>query len=176
MQTAARATSNASTGKSPMAERRRRPELLPHWPTIAKVAQHLRRSPPWPTPERLARLQETEFPIVDPSLERIDREAIDDWSDRRSGGEGASAAPEDLAPTMSGGAPSTDAAQDPGGVDLGQTATQDPGGVDLGQQRQKRELLGHRRRIDRDQFSTIESSIGDRDRKFRVQRKNEVAA
>src|SRR4029077_18372282 len=151
------------TGKSPMAERRRRPELLPHWLTIAKVAQHLRRSPPWPTPERLARLQETEFPIVDPSLERIDREAIDDWSDRRSGGEAASPAPEDLSPTMSGGAPSTDAAQD-------------PGGVDLGQQRQKRELLGHGRRIDRDQFWTIESSIGDRDRKFRVQRKNEVAA
>jgi hypothetical protein len=51
--------------------------------------------------------------MVDPSLERIDREAIDDWCDRRSGRQGASAAPDDLAPTHPGDAPSADAASDP---------------------------------------------------------------
>src|SRR5437870_1898239 len=72
-------------GSSLMAERRRRPDLPPRWLTIGEVAQYLGHSASWLTPERLARLQETGFPVVDGSLERIDREAIDDWSDRRSG-------------------------------------------------------------------------------------------
>ena len=68
-----------------MAERRRRPDLTPRWLTIGEVAQYLGHSASWLTPERLVRLQKTGFPLVDGSLERIDREAIDDWSDRRSG-------------------------------------------------------------------------------------------
>jgi excisionase family DNA binding protein len=96
-----------------MVERRRRPEISPRWLTIGEVAQYLGHSPSWLTPERLARLKETGFPMVDPSLERIDREAIDDWCDRRSGRQGASAAPDDLAPTHPGDAPSADAASDP---------------------------------------------------------------
>jgi hypothetical protein len=96
-----------------MVERRRRPDLPPRWLTIGEAAQYLGHSPSWLTSERLARLQETGFPIVDPSLERIDREAIDDWSDRRSGRQGAPAALEDLALTTAGGAPSTGAASDP---------------------------------------------------------------
>lgn len=67
-----------------MPERRRRPDLTPRWLTIAEAAQYLGHSPSWLTPERLSRLQETGFPAVDPSLDRIDREGIDDWSDRRS--------------------------------------------------------------------------------------------
>ena len=68
-----------------MPERRRRPDLIPRWLTIGEAAQYLGHSPSWLTQDRLARLQETGFPSVDPSLERIDREAVDDWSDRRSG-------------------------------------------------------------------------------------------
>jgi len=33
----------------------------------------------------LEKLQEAGFPAIDPILERIDREAIDDWSNRRNG-------------------------------------------------------------------------------------------
>jgi len=72
-------------GSLSMAGRRRRPDLPPRWLTIGEVAQYLGHSASWLTPERLVRLQETGFPLVDGSLERIDREAIDDWSDRRSG-------------------------------------------------------------------------------------------
>src|SRR5215471_18466446 len=68
-----------------MPERRRRPELHPRWLTIGETAQYLGHAPSWLSPERLARLQETGFPTVDPILERIDREAIDSWSDRRNG-------------------------------------------------------------------------------------------
>jgi hypothetical protein len=67
-----------------MAERRRRPELPPRWLTIGEAAQYLGHSPSWLTAERLARLQETGFPRIDPVLDRIDREGIDEWSDRRS--------------------------------------------------------------------------------------------
>jgi hypothetical protein len=66
-----------------MAERRRRPEVPPRWLTIGEAAQYLGHSPSWLTPERLARLQETGFPRIDPVLNRIDREGIDEWSDRR---------------------------------------------------------------------------------------------
>jgi hypothetical protein len=65
-------------------ERRSRPNLTPRWLTIAEAAQYLGHSASWLTPERLTRLQETGFPSVDASLDRVDREAIDDWSDRRS--------------------------------------------------------------------------------------------
>ena len=65
-----------------MAERRRRPDPRPRWLTIGEAAQYLAHSASWLTPERLVRLQETGFPVVDGFLERIDREAIDDWSDR----------------------------------------------------------------------------------------------
>jgi hypothetical protein len=68
-----------------MPERRRRPELEPRWLTIREAAQYLGHSPSWLSPERLQRLQETGFPTIDPILERIDREAIDNWSDRRNG-------------------------------------------------------------------------------------------
>jgi hypothetical protein len=68
-----------------MPERRRRPELEPRWLTIGEAAQYLGLSPSWLSPERLDRLQETGFPAIDPILERIDREAIDNWSDRRNG-------------------------------------------------------------------------------------------
>src|SRR5260370_41763812 len=95
-------------GGSPVAERRRRPDLPPRWLTIGEAAQYLGHSPSWLNPEQLARLQETGFPVVDPSLERIDREAIDDWSDRRSGRQRACAALENVAPPPAGGAPSTD--------------------------------------------------------------------
>ena len=82
-----------------MPERRRRPDLTPRWLTIGEAAQYLGHSPSWLNPDRLARLQETGFPLVDSSLERIDREAIDDWSDRRSGRQRLSAAVENIAPT-----------------------------------------------------------------------------
>jgi hypothetical protein len=68
-----------------MAERRRRPELEPRWLTIGEAAQYLGHSSSWLSPERLDRLQETGFPVIDPLLERIDREAIDNWSNRRNG-------------------------------------------------------------------------------------------
>jgi hypothetical protein len=67
-----------------MVERRRRPDLDPRWLTIGEAAQYPGHSPSWLSPDRLARLQETGFPPVDAFLERIDRHAIDDWSDRRS--------------------------------------------------------------------------------------------
>jgi hypothetical protein len=60
-----------------MVERRRRPDVSPRWLTIGEAARYLGHSPSWLIPERLARLHETGFPIVDPSLERIEREAID---------------------------------------------------------------------------------------------------
>ena len=68
-----------------MPERRRRPELEPRWLTIGETAQYLGHSPSWLSPERLERLQESGFPPIDPILERIDREAIDNWSDCRNG-------------------------------------------------------------------------------------------
>jgi hypothetical protein len=68
-----------------MPERRRRPELEPRWLTIGEAAQYLGHSASWLSPERLERLQETGFPAIDPILDRIDREAIDSWSDRRNG-------------------------------------------------------------------------------------------
>src|SRR5271169_424403 len=68
-----------------MPERRRRPELEPRWLTIGETAQYLGHSPSWLSPERLETLQETGFPTVDPILERVDREAIDSWSNRRNG-------------------------------------------------------------------------------------------
>jgi hypothetical protein len=87
--------------------RRRRPNLTPRWLTIGEAAQYLGHSGSWLTPERLARLQETGFPAVDASLERIDREAIDDWSNRRSGR--LSAPPlETAAPLPAGGAAGDD--------------------------------------------------------------------
>jgi hypothetical protein len=97
-----------------MPERRRRPDLNPRWLTIGEAAQYLGHSPSWLTAERLARLQQTGFPIVDASLERIDREAIDDWSDRRSGRQQpACTALENVAPSPAGGAPSTNPDPDP---------------------------------------------------------------
>jgi hypothetical protein len=55
------------------------------------------------------RLQETGFPVVDGSLERIDREAIDDWSDRRSGRQHIRrSAAEIVAPPPADDAPSAD--------------------------------------------------------------------
>jgi hypothetical protein len=83
-----------------MPERRRRPDLTPRWLTIGEAAQYLGHSPSWLNSERLARLQETGFPVVDSSLERIDREAIDDWSDRRSGRQRPSPAEENVAPAQ----------------------------------------------------------------------------
>jgi hypothetical protein len=80
-----------------VAERRRRPDLMPRWLTIGEAAQYLGHSASWLTAERLARLQETGFPSVDASLERIDREAIDDWSDRRSRRQRACTAAENAA-------------------------------------------------------------------------------
>jgi len=68
-----------------MPERRRRPELEPRWLTIGEAAQYLGHSPSWLSPERLRSLHETGFPAIDPILQRIDREAIDNWSDRRNG-------------------------------------------------------------------------------------------
>jgi hypothetical protein len=68
-----------------MPERRRRPELDPRWLTIGEAAQYLGHAPSWLSPERLARLQETGFPTIDPILQRIDRDAINKWSDRRNG-------------------------------------------------------------------------------------------
>ena len=68
-----------------MPERRRRPQLEPRWLTIGEAAQYLGHSPSWLSPERLKSLQETGFPAIDPVLERIDREAIDNWSDCRNG-------------------------------------------------------------------------------------------
>ncbi len=91
-----------------MAERRRRPDLPPRWLTIGEVAQYLGHSASWLTPERLARLQETGFPVVDGSLERIDREAIDDWSDRRSGRKHIRSAAENIATPPAGEASSAD--------------------------------------------------------------------
>lgn len=94
-----------------MPERRRRPDLTPRWLTIAEATQYLGHSPSWLNPERLGRLQETGFPVVDPSLERLDRKAIDDWSDRRSGRavENVAPPPENIAPSPAGGAtPPTD--------------------------------------------------------------------
>jgi hypothetical protein len=85
-----------------MPERRRRPDLTPRWLTLGETAQYLGHSPSWLNPQRLARLQETGFPVVDPALERIDREAIDDWSDRRSG----RPAMENVAPSPAVGATS----------------------------------------------------------------------
>jgi hypothetical protein len=67
-----------------MPERRRRPELERRWLTIGEAAQYLGHSSTWLSPERLQRLQETGFPTIDPILERIDRDAIDRWSDRRN--------------------------------------------------------------------------------------------
>jgi hypothetical protein len=96
-----------------MAERRRRPDLPPRWLTIGEAAQYLGHSPSWLTPERLARLQETGFPAVDPSLERIDRDAIDDWSDQRSGRQAPSGVRESTPPTPSGTATSTELDPDP---------------------------------------------------------------
>jgi hypothetical protein len=91
-----------------MAERRRRPDLAPRWLTIGEVAQYLGHSASWLTPERLVRLQETGFPLVDSSLERIDREAIDDWCDRRSGRQHIHSAAENVAPPPTDAAPSSD--------------------------------------------------------------------
>jgi hypothetical protein len=68
-----------------MPERRRRPQLEPRWLTIGEAAQYLGHSPSWLSPERLKSLQETGFPGIDPILERIDREAIDHWSNHRNG-------------------------------------------------------------------------------------------
>jgi hypothetical protein len=73
------------TAQSLMPERRRRPQLEPRWLTIGEAAQYLGHSPSWLSPERLKSLQETGFPRLDPILDRIDREAIDNWSDRRNG-------------------------------------------------------------------------------------------
>jgi hypothetical protein len=65
-----------------MVERRRRPELSWRWLTIDEVAQDLGHSSSWVPPERLARLQEIAFSIIDSILERTEREAIDTWRDR----------------------------------------------------------------------------------------------
>jgi len=73
------------TAQSLMPERRRRPQLEPRWLTIGEAAQYLGHSPSWLSPERLKSLQETGFPAIDPILERIDREAIDHWSNHRNG-------------------------------------------------------------------------------------------
>ena|SRR5215469_13961385 len=96
-----------------MPERRRRPDLTPRWLTIGEAAQYLGHSPSWLNPERLTQLQETGFPIVDPSLERIDREAIDDWSDHRSGRERLSAVSYNATPPTVGDATSPDPDPDP---------------------------------------------------------------
>jgi hypothetical protein len=87
-----------------MPERRRRPELEPRWLTIGEAAQYLGHSPSWLSPERLQKLQERGFPTVDPILDRIDREAIDNWSDRRNGlvCETASGAVRSAAPLLPG--------------------------------------------------------------------------
>ena len=55
-----------------MPERRRRPDLNPRWLTIGEAAQYLGHSPSWLTANDFARLQQTGFPIVDASLERIE--------------------------------------------------------------------------------------------------------
>jgi hypothetical protein len=94
-----------------MAERRRRPDLPPRWLTLGQGAQYLGHSPSWLTLERLFRLRETGFPCVNPSLERIDREPIDDWSDRRRRRQGASSAPGHLDPMPPEGARFADAAK-----------------------------------------------------------------
>jgi hypothetical protein len=101
-----------------MAERRRRPDLPPRWLTIGQAAQHLGHSPSWLTPERLVRLRETGFPRVNPSLKRIDREAIDDWSDRRSRRQGTSPLPGQLERTRPEGAQFADAAPDAAQIHL----------------------------------------------------------
>jgi hypothetical protein len=86
---------------------------MPRWLTIGEAAQYLGHSPSWLNPERLARLQETGFPVVDASLERIDREAIDDWSDRRSGRQRAGVAVENMARPPVAGVESTAPDSDP---------------------------------------------------------------
>lgn len=68
-----------------MTEHRRRPELVPRLLTTGEAAQYLGHSPSWLSAERLAKLQETGFPAIDPIIDRIDREAIDRWIDRRNG-------------------------------------------------------------------------------------------
>jgi hypothetical protein len=94
-----------------MAERRRRPDLPPRWLTLGQGAQYLGHSPSWLTLERLFRLRETGFPCVNPSLERIDREPINDWSDRRKRRQGASPAPGHLDPMPPEGARFADPAK-----------------------------------------------------------------
>ena len=94
-----------------MAERRRRPDLPPRWLTLGQGAQYLGHSPSWLTLERLFRLRETGFPCVNPSLERIDREPINDWSDRRRRRQGASPAPGHLDPMPPEGARFADPAK-----------------------------------------------------------------
>ena len=94
-----------------MAERRRRPDLPPRWLTLGQGAQYLGHSPSWLALERLFRLRETGFPCVNPSLERIDREPIDDWSDRRRRRQAASPAPGHLDPMPPDGARFADAAK-----------------------------------------------------------------
>jgi hypothetical protein len=94
-----------------MAERRRRPDLPPRWLTLGQGAQYLGHSPSWLTLERLFRLPETGFPCVNPSLERIDREPINDWSDRRKRRQEASPEPGHLDPMPPEGARFADPAK-----------------------------------------------------------------